>query len=292
MTKEQIENKIKELNNELKEENIKMNSLKVSINGSFGKFGNKYSALYSPRLLLQVTITGQLVLLMLIEMLTEAGINVISGNTDGIVSKYHKDRHNDVRNIISMWEERTNFKTEETKYKLTGSRDVNNYYAIKDEGGDNEGKYLDERLGIKTKGCFSERGSALNSVLSKNPEFLILSDAVMEFLLNNVPLEETIKSCTDIRRFTTLRNVKGGAEQNGVYLGKVVRWFYAEKHPYVINYVLTGNKVPKSEGGYPVQDLPPSFPDNIDYDKYIKEAAEILYNIGYLKRNAQNTLFV
>jgi len=53
--------------------------------------------------MLQVTITGQLVLLMLIEMLEDAGISVISGNTDGIVSKYHKDRHNDVRAISPDW---------------------------------------------------------------------------------------------------------------------------------------------------------------------------------------------
>jgi hypothetical protein len=36
-------------------------ALKIVINGSFGKLGNKYSTLYSPQLMLQVTITGQLV---------------------------------------------------------------------------------------------------------------------------------------------------------------------------------------------------------------------------------------
>ena len=128
-------------------------SLKITINGSFGKLGNKYSALYAPQLMLQVTITGQLVLLMLIEMLEDAGISVISGNTDGIVSKYHKDRHNDVRAIIAEWEKRTNFKTEETRYSAVYSRDVNSYVAIKTESGDAEARFLDERLGVKTKGA-------------------------------------------------------------------------------------------------------------------------------------------
>jgi len=62
-------------------------SLKITINGSFGKLSSPHSVLYSPHLLIQVTITGQLALLMLIEMIELAGIPVVSGNTDGIVIK-------------------------------------------------------------------------------------------------------------------------------------------------------------------------------------------------------------
>ena len=61
--------------------------LKITINGSFGKFGSMFSSLYSPDLMLTVTLTGQLVLLLLIETLELAGISVVSGNTDGIVIK-------------------------------------------------------------------------------------------------------------------------------------------------------------------------------------------------------------
>ena len=61
-------------------------SLKIVINGSFGKLGSKYSALYSPDLMIAVTLTGQLSLLMLIEELENNDISVISSNTDGFVS--------------------------------------------------------------------------------------------------------------------------------------------------------------------------------------------------------------
>lgn len=254
--------------------------LKIVINGSFGKLGNKYSTIYAPQLMLQVTITGQLVLLMLIEMLEDAGIEVISGNTDGIISKYHKDRHDDVRAIIALWESNTNFKTEETRYKAVYSRDVNNYIAIKEEGGDESSKFLDERLGCKTKGTYCERGSALNSVLSKNPETLICSDAMLHFLVNETPLEETIKNCKDIRRFVSVRTVKGGGAKNGVYLGKVVRWYYAAKEYGTINYVISGNKVPLTDGAQPLMDLPSEFPNNIDYEKYLKFSTEMLYDCG------------
>jgi len=266
-------------------------SLKITINGSFGKLGNKYSTLYAPQLMLQVTITGQLVLLMLIEMLEDAGISVISGNTDGIVSKYHKNRHNDVRAIIAEWEQRTAFKTEETRYSAVYSRDVNSYVAIKTEGGDEEARFLDERLGVKTKGAYCERGSALNSILSKNPEALICSDAVISYLKNGTPVEKTIKQCKDIRRFVSVKNVKGGGEKNGLYLGKVVRWYYPKGETGYISYVGSGNKVGKTDGARPLMDLPKDFPDDVNYEWYINEAVEMLYDCGGIRKAETGSLF-
>jgi len=266
-------------------------SLKITINGSFGKLGNKYSTLYAPQLMLQVTITGQLVLLMLIEMLEDAGISVISGNTDGIVSKYHKDRHNDVRAIIAEWEKRTNFKTEETRYSAVYSRDVNSYVAIKTDGGDEEARFLDERLGVKTKGAYCERGSSLNSILSKNPEALVCSDAVISFLKNGTSIEKTIKECKDIRRFISVKNVKGGGVKDGVYLGKVVRWYYPKGETGFISYEASGNKVGTTDGARPLMDLPEELPNDIDYDWYINKAVEMLYQCGAKKAAQTASLF-
>jgi len=266
-------------------------SLKITINGSFGKLGNKYSTLYAPQLMLQVTITGQLVLLMLIEALEGAGIEVISGNTDGIISKYHKSRHDEVRAIIAAWEAHSNYKTEETRYKAVFSRDVNNYVAVKMEGGDPEARFTDEQLGCKTKGVYCERGSALNSILSKNPETLICSDAVLQYVINKVPLEQTIKSCKNFKRFVAIKNVRGGGEKNGVYLGKVVRWYYPKNEPGHICYVGSGNKVAKTDGARPVMDLPKEFPADIDYEWYTKEATKMLYELGCLKKAEAASLF-
>lgn len=262
----------------------KANSLKIVINGSFGKFGNKYSRLYAPDLMLQVTITGQLCLLMLIEMLNDVGIEVISGNTDGIISKYHKSRHEEVRAIVAEWERQTDFKTEETRYSAVYSRDVNSYIAIKLEGGDKDARFLDERLGCKTKGTFSERGSALNSILSKNPEHLICVDAVLEFIVNGKSVEQTVKQCTDIRRFVCVKNVKGGGQKDGVYLGKVVRWYYAVGEPGYISYINTGNKVANTDGAKPLMDLPADIPGDLDHSWYIEKAIELLFDCGYYKK--------
>lgn len=265
-------------------------SLKIVINGSFGKFGNKWSSLFAPQLMLQVTITGQLVLLMLIEMLESIGIEVISANTDGIILKYHKSRNGEVRNTIAMWESITQFKTEETRYLAVYSRDVNSYIAVKTKG-DAQAKFLDDKLGCKTKGTYSERGSALNSILSKNPETLVCTDAALHYIKDKTPVEQTIAKCRDIRRFVTVRNVKGGGEKNGIYLGKVVRWYYAKGETGYIAYMASGNKVAKTDGAFPCMDLPNEFPDNIDYQWYVKEATDMLYDCGALSVAKSGSLF-
>ena len=265
-----------------KEKNkVVADSLKITINGSFGKFGSRYSVLYSPDLMIQVTITGQLALLMLIEMIEEKGIPVISANTDGVLIKCPTEQHQELAERIAWWERLTGYETEETRYKAVYSRDVNNYLAIKEDKGDPKAKFLDEQLGIKAKGCYSERGSAGNSVLSKNPEVLICNDAVMQLIANGTPIEKTIRDCKDIRRFVTIRNVTGGARKSEVYLGKVIRWYYSTEMQGEINRATKGDKIPNTDHARPLMELPRELPTDIDYERYIDMAIETLFDIGY-----------
>jgi len=245
------------------------NSLKIVINGSFGKLGNRYSCLYSPDLLLQVTVTGQLALLMLIEALESVGIPVVSANTDGIIIKCPQDRFEEYEAIVRWWEHNTSFVTEETRYKAVYSRDVNNYIAIKEDGS------------IKTKGTYSEKGSANDSVLSKNPERQICNEAAVALLTVGKPIIETVTECKDVRKFLTVRNVRGGAHKDGKYLGKVVRFYYSTEEKGTINYISTGNKVPNSDRAKPMMDLALNVPADLDFGFYIKTAEEMLYDLGY-----------
>jgi hypothetical protein len=265
-----------------KEKNkVVADSLKITINGSFGKFGNRYSVLYSPDLLIQVTITGQLTLLMLIEMIEDLGIPVVSANTDGVLIKCPVAAQGALQERIRWWERLTGFETEETRYRAFYSRDVNNYIAHKEEGGKADAKHLDLRLGMKIKGVFGERGSAGDSVLSKNPENLICMDAVMLLIANGTPIEKTIRECQDIRRFVTIRNVTGGARKTDTYLGKVIRWYFSTEMKGEINRATTGDKIPKSDGARPLMELPTVLPSDIDYNRYIDIAIEILHSIAY-----------
>jgi hypothetical protein len=223
--------------------------------------------------------TGQLGLLLLIEAIELAGFQVVSANTDGFVTKVPKVRYDEYNSVIAEWERQTGFETEETRYRALYSRDVNNYIAVKEDGS------------CKAKGTYSERGSALNSALSKNPEALICSDAVQAFLSKGTSIEETIEQCTDIRRFVVVRNVRGGGHKDGYYLGKVVRWYYAEDVFGIIQYVGSGNKVSNSEGGKPLMELPNELPSDIKYSWYIEKAYSILGDIGYYGKSKQAALF-
>lgn len=264
--------------------------LKIAINGTFGKTGSPYSSLYAPNILLQVTMTGQLTLLLLIEAIELAGIPVVSGNTDGVIVRCPKDRYEDLCSIVRAWEAATGFETEETRYRAVYARDVNNYVAVKEKP-DPAGKFLSDRLGCKVKGTYAEFGSAQNSVLSKNPESLVCNDAVLALIANGTPVEQTIRECKDVRRFVNVRTVKGGALKNGEYLGKAIRWYYAKGESGTINYKLTGNKVPKSDGARPLMVLPDSLPSDIDYDYYIREAVDMLFDLSFYQRSHTPSFF-
>jgi hypothetical protein len=252
--------------------------MKIASNGIFGKQGNMYSTIYAPKLLIQTTMTGQLALLLLIEAVELARFEVISANTDGFVTKVPKARSVEFNAIVADWEGRTGFLTEETRYAALYSRDVNNYIAVKEDGT------------CKVKGAYSERGSALNSVLSKNPEALICSDAVQAFLTVGKPIEETINECRDVRRFVVIRNVRGGAHKDGWYLGKVIRWYYAEGTKGVIQRISSGHTVPNTEGAKPLMELG-DFPDDVKYSYYVERSYSILEDIGYMNRSRQGFLF-
>lgn len=288
-------------------------TLKIVLNGSFGKFGSKYSILFAPALLIQTTLTGQLALLMLIETLELNGIPVVSANTDGIVAKCPRAKIPLFNGLIKQWEENTNLTMSKTEYKSLHSANVNNYVAVKQSGG------------YKAKGAYAPIS------LMKNPANEICSEAVGKFLADGVPIEKTIRECRDIRKFVTVRSVTGGAiwvqgtlpetkptqkemkrvvtlhgwkvfndvwikegmslwlteayascfEVTGkTYLGKAIRWYYARGIDSVMQYKLGGNKVPRSDGAKPLMELPDAFPSDVDFGWYINEAYSMLENTG------------
>lgn len=241
---------------------VEADSKKLALNGSFGKLGSRWSPLYSPDLLIQTTVTGQLCLLMLIETLELAGAAVVSANTDGVVFRCRCDSKHVIDRVITEWEQITGFVTEETRYKALYCANVNNYLAIKEDGT------------VKMKGAYTPAG------LQKNPTSQICTDAVIAHLKKDVPIEDTIRGCDDVRKFISVRTVKGGAMKGDDYLGKAIRWYYRSGETGTINYKLNGYIVPKSEGAWPLMSLPETLPDDIDYDWYVREANSIIDDIG------------
>lgn len=242
---------------------VEADSLKICCNSCFGKMGSKWAVIYAPDLMLQVTLSGQLSLLMLIERLEAAFIPVVSANTDGVLIRCPKPLVATMKAIIAEWEMLTGFETEENQYAAVFSKDVNNYCGIGITGK------------TKTKGCFSDVS------LSKNPVNLICSDALVSFLTTGTPIATTIRSCRDIRRFLSVRTVKGGAVKDGHYLGKAIRWYQSNEVEGDIIYAVNGNKVPNSERCRPCMDLPRDFPKDMDFGRYEEQTLEMLREIGY-----------
>lgn len=240
-------------------------TLKIAVNGSFGKLGSKYSALYAPDLLIQTTLTGQLALLMLIERLEEVGVRVVSANTDGIVIHHKKDLSSKVQQIMWDWMLDTSYSLERTDYAAIASRDVNNYVAVKHDGT------------AKGKGCFAPGG------LQKNPDQVIVYEAVAAYIATGEPIDKTITQCGDITKFCTVRQVKGGAKWRGELLGKAVRFYLATStaSDECIHYSINNNRVPKSAGARPLMQLPDTFPDDVDYRAYLVAAEKLLCEVGY-----------
>ena len=245
---------------------VKSDTLKIVINSSFGKFGNKYSVLFSNELMINTTITGQLYLLMLIEALEIKGIPVISANTDGIVSVVKQNKNDDYTKVLKDWQKYLNLKLELTGYKSIYIRDVNNYFAV------------DVHNKIKKKGIFSDPS------ITKNHLHNVCFKAVMEHLISKqssdpISIEEYIESCTNINDFVIVKNSKNGCYYNNNYVGNIVRFYWSNKNTEYI-YDGENNIIPLSKCAGLVMDLPDELPDDINYKKYIDESYIILNSIG------------
>jgi hypothetical protein len=214
--------------------------------------------MYDLEKMIQTTITGQLCLLMLIEELEKHGFEIISGNTDGLTVMGKISNTDKFNEILEKWEFLTGFELEKTHYDRIYIRDVNNYLAIKSDGG------------VKTKGFLS-----MND-LSRNAHLGIVKKAVKNYLTNEYPIENTIRNGAK-EDYILTKKTKFGANFKGEYLGKVVRWYYRTDGDYILN--MKGHKVPDANGAYPIMNLDDEMV-NIDYTRYYQETIKTLKTIG------------
>lgn len=252
--------------------NIEANSLKIVANGSYGKLGSKFSILYAPHLVIQTTLTGQLSLFMLIEALENRGIPVVSANTDGIVIKCPTGQEEFMRAIIQWWEKETNFQLEDTEYKALYSKDVNNYIAIKMDGG------------VKGKGEYANPWSDPKMAIfrfHKNPVTTVCIDAVYALLTKGTDPYKYIRECKDVTKFVAVRKVKDGAVKDGEFLGSSIRFYYALNSGGEMVYAKNGNLVPRSTGAKPLLEMNGNMPEDLDYAAYDAVVDTVLKNIAY-----------
>lgn len=251
------------------DDQVKDSLYKIIINGVFGKFGNKYSTLYSPKMLIQTTITGQLLLFMLMEGVYQEGGSILSVNTDGIVVKCRNKDANKINQSFKNWMKKTGLNLSFEKYDNLLCENVNNYIAIKND------------LKLKSKGYYA------NESLSKSPSNQICVDAVNDYLLHSVNIKDTILKCRNINKFITLRYSKDGTKQNGKFQGNTIRFYKSTNGTSI--YSTNGIKISNSDDSK-IELKFNNFPNDVDYKFYINETYKILENLGFSNRKKTKTL--
>lgn len=164
---------------------------KIADNSISGQLKDKHSKLFDPKMNNAVCVNGQLMLLLLIEML-EPHCQLIQSNTDGILIKLYKENDYEIIDeIVYEWEQLTGMEMEFEEFKKVIQKDVNNYILV-----DHDGKY-------KSKGSYVKKLNKLDFDLP------IVNEAIVNWFVKGIDPEETIFDCTELIKFQKIVKVSG-----------------------------------------------------------------------------------
>lgn len=197
---------------------------KLILNALSGAMKDKNNKAYDPRNNNIMCINGQLMLLDLIEHLEVIpGFRLIQSNTDGLIVQIPDtdEAFNMLDDICYDWESRCSTEycdilLETDQIKEIYQKDVNNYLWVDLDGG------------VERKGAYVKE---LNRIDYDLP---IVNEALVEYMAHGVPVEQTIRNCTELIKFqkiVKLSNKYEHVEHNNIkYHYKCYRVF-ASKDP-------------------------------------------------------------
>ena len=157
---------------------------KIVLNGTFGICKDKNSLAYDPRNANAICVSGQLMLLDLLEKL-EGHCELIQSNTDGIILQIpDTDEAFDlIDDICHEWEVRNRMGLEFDVITEIYQGDVNNYVFVTEDGKiERKGKYVKELSELEW-------------------DLYVVNEAIVKYLTEKVPVERTILECDDLRKF-------------------------------------------------------------------------------------------
>lgn len=167
---------------------------KLILNALSGAMKDKNNKAYDPRNNNIMCINGQLMLLDLIEHLEVIpGFNLIQSNTDGLIIQIPDtdEAFDMLDDICYEWETRCSTEhcdilLETDQIKEIYQKDVNNYLWIDFDGGvERIGKYVKELSRL-------------------DYDLPIVNKALVEYMVNKIPVEDTINNCKDLLEFQKL----------------------------------------------------------------------------------------
>jgi len=198
---------------------ITADTIKITANSIFGLSGFDNYWLKDDKVMYGITLNGQLLLLGLIEYLESLGdVTCVMSNTDGISLRVNRNIIDYVLEQVKVIEKHIGIPLEYDFYKKLIFKDVNNYLWISKE---------DE---IKVKGIFRYEQD-----ITKGYRMPIVTKALQEYYINNIPIEDTINNEKDIylfciaqktgKQFTTFFRTTKGLKK----IQKTNRYFVSTK---------------------------------------------------------------
>jgi hypothetical protein len=273
---------------------------KIILNSTYGLTGDENSFLYDPRMTMQITVNGQLLLSMLYEMLSLAipEATPLMQNTDGLEMMIPSGSVETYMKVCAEWEKMTKLSLEHDEYKKMIIRDVNNYIAInvKDK--------------VKCKGAFEWEDLEKKKVATfhKNKSFLIIPKAIYAYFVNGVHPEDFLRDNTDVMDYCAGVKSKGSwyyeeryvdkGELNVNRLQKIVRYYVSKNGGKIVKCHPDGREIQVESGSWlqtVVNRIDPAVSIDqydINYSYYLEEINKQIEGIEVYKPKAITQLLL
>lgn len=208
--------------------------LKLPLNAYTGALRAKFNKLYDNLQGFSICTTGQLIILQLIHDLEKVPtLEMISANTDAVMFEVAPEYKAETDRIIHDLEKLTGLEMEEDNIVRIVMRDVNNYcellqtgdneYAINYKGTDFKADSIRKNLKLLWNKETQTWETRFEDAIKVN-SLSICGEAMLKYLLLDIPVEETINNCDDIFRFQLINHAGNTYEKvileydNGEYI--------------------------------------------------------------------------
>lgn len=138
-------------------------------------------------------------------------VEMVSANTDAVMYTIEDDYISYADNVLREWEKTTGLELEDDDIQKIVMRDVNNYcsilqigdndYEVHYKGSEFRGKHIFKWDKEKKMFHYEFKDDLENNSLT------IVSEAMLKYLLFDIPVEDTINKCNDIFRFQMINHL-------------------------------------------------------------------------------------
>ena len=248
--------------------------LKLALNGCYGDSNNPYSVFYDSLFTMKVTLSGQMLICMLVDrLITVPTVWIIMTNTDGLEYTVHPDYAEQARARCREWEQLTKLNLEYARYKRMFIRDCNNYI----------GQYLDGK--VKRKGAYEH-----DLEWHQNHSALVVPKVAEKVLLEGAPIRETVEQWPEMMDFMLRTKVPRSSflTCGDQRIQNITRYYIAKGGGHLFKWMppLKGKDEWRRigvESGWGVQvcnDIRDAGRLPVDFDYYVREVEKLVLGMS------------